>query len=843
MLGTGLSLPLASAPAAVTSIVDFETGPPIGQAINNEYASTASVFWQRTDPGFRPYRRTARGATHSGTVAADISPDHCYPGEEDNAGACEFVTPGTLARLTTAASSVTLYAGLFAASNDSVSATLTAHNANGAQVASSTVPIGVGITTPITVRSRASDIVRFELVAAGPGKIGASLGFDDLSLELPDTPTVGPPSQTCRGSFSDRLSPLRVSSAAELDAVLRSDFTGRVIVPKDVQWEMRDCDGNPARQIPLRSGIELIGERGALGSRPLLYTNDKAAGDDKTISLFRVIGNDVRVEGLHLRGPKPASDHARKEFPFFDAVTVIEDAERRLGRRVVIADNEFSQWTGGGVGLVGAYGDVAPKDWDPRWAHLERADASLVRIVGNYMHHNVMDGGGYGVVVGGGAYGEIVGNVFDFNRHAVAASGKIYSGYVARHNYVLQGGIKQGSYYNQHFDVHGTANDGYAGYAGEYFLIANNTIRGEQQYYVVKTRPAFLLRGRPGDARDHRAGVNGAYFNENVAVHDDLDEAVSLKWTKSDSGIGESHKKFNFHARGNRFDVDYSTEVASGDFDGDGRTDVFVANGTGWFFSRAGVRPWEFLHASNKRTHQLAFADIDNDHVTDVLYRDGSGNLGYLKSGRADLARLTRSPVAIKDLRFGDFDGDGLTDIFYTRDRRWNVWYGSTRAWKRVQTSRAPISELLFGEFDDVRGTDVASVQNDAWSYSSGATQRWARLNSKRTSSLAKAVAADFDGNGRTDIAFLDGRKWLYSRDGRSPLVVMRSSAIAPSKPLLIGTFVPASAGSRRAQVAKWVDVVRPNVASPLAAGLRLIVWRGLGTGDAFTMLSQQNMR
>ena len=56
--------------------------------------------------------------------------------------------------------------------------------------------------------------------------------------------------------------------------------------------------------------------------------------------------------------------------------------------------------------------------------------------------------------------------------------------------------------------------------------------------------------------------------------------------------------------------------------------------------------------------------------------------------------------MPIKDLRFGDFDGDGKTDIFYTRDGQWNVWYGSTRAWTPTQSARSAVSQLLFGEFD-----------------------------------------------------------------------------------------------------------------------------------------------
>ena len=102
----------------------------------------------------------------------------------------------------------------------------------------------------------------------------------------------------------------------------------------------------------------------------------------------------------------------------------------------------------------------------------------------------------------GGAYATIEGNVFDYNRHAVASDGSPYTGYMARFNYVLeQGHCQEGShvgcFYNQHLDVHGTGEKGYGGIAGEYFDIAYTSFRGEQTYYLTKTRPAFMIRGSP----------------------------------------------------------------------------------------------------------------------------------------------------------------------------------------------------------------------------------------------------------------------------------------------------------------------------------------------------------
>lgn len=825
----------AGAPGANTSTVDFETGPPIGQAIENDYISSHFVFWRREDVGFRPYRRTAGVPTHSGTVAADIGPDHCL--EETTPSNCELPIPGTLGRLTSPASSVTLYAGLFSAIDGSVTATLTGYDSAENAVATSTVPIAVGITTPITISSEDGKITSFGLVAGGSAAPGAPLGFDDLTIQFVDQPPECP-THTPPISPTEQL----VSSPAELNDVLRSDFTGRVIVPTDVEWEMKDCDGTPLRDMPLDTGVSLIGQRGDLGSRPLLYTNDPPQVSNE--SLFVITGNDVHVEGLHLRGFKLAKDHAIRLDPLYQhAIKVVEDFDQQLGRRVVISDNEFDQWTGAGVAVGGSHNATTPDDWQQGWARPDRSDAYLVRVVGNYMHHNVQDGGGYGVTVGCCAWVYVAGNVFDTNRHSVASDGNAFSGYIARFNYVLQGGVKQKNYYNQHFDVHGTKNDGYGGYAGEYFLIADNTVRGEQKYGIT-TRAVLMLRGRPGNPRDHRAGVvNGMYFNDNFLVHNDLDAAVALKWTSSwKENYGEDHKKFNFHADGNHFNVDHTTEIAPGDFDGDGRTDVFVANGTGWFYSRGGVRPWEFLDASGRRLRDLAFADVDNDDITDVIYQRPSGKLIYLKRGSSPAVSLPSSPVPVKDLRFGDFDGDGLTDIFYTQNREWHIWYGATHAWKYVGGSVTSISEMLFGTFDDVPGTDIVAVRNNQWSYSSSATEPWARLNSKRTNSLKDAVAADFDGNGKSDIAFSSGQKWRFSRDGRGPLASLRDGSLLPVYPALKQLLVGRFDGGDRATVISWNMV--PHGAPPVfRPGLLLVIWRGLGSSQAFSRRSDQNMR
>jgi hypothetical protein len=181
-----LSLFTAAPPARATDTltIDFETGPALGTAINDDYLGSAFTRFLEPDVGFRPYRRSAPSQARSGTVVADVGRDVCFKDTGDAQG-CEFVTPGMTGRLTRTASSVTLYAGLFE-NVSGASARLTAYRANGTVAGTgNAVPIGASFTTPVTVSSASADIARFYLTVEGPGALNAALGFDDLTLEFP----------------------------------------------------------------------------------------------------------------------------------------------------------------------------------------------------------------------------------------------------------------------------------------------------------------------------------------------------------------------------------------------------------------------------------------------------------------------------------------------------------------------------------------------------------------------------------------------------------------------------------------------------------------------------------
>lgn len=637
-----------------------------------------------------------------------------------------------------------------------------------------------------------------------------------------------------------------VTTAKQLEDALQQALDGTlkgpIIVAKNIELTGK-------RRLTLSSNVQLIGWSG-LGRRPILWTKtasfkDPVTDKDVGYSLFEVWGNGVRVGGIHFKGPAETDSNRSSSQASVSAITVFQhkvtkgdseetDLEKSSGLSVVIADCEFNEWTDSGVLVISDPTQEprrhvkSPEEWNPDWPL--PTEEEKTRVERSYFHHIARNSLGYGVSVNGGTYAVIEGNVFDFNRHAVASDGYAKCGYTARFNYVLQGGYTEEGdsgldYYNQHFDVHGSAG-GDGGWAGESFEIAFNTIRGEQSYRLFWTRSALWLRGTP---------ETSLHFNDNVLVHDNHDDAVSFKLGVRDALDLIANGKYQ--SSGNRYDTDYSTELATGDFDGDRLTDVFVATGTAWFFSRGGQRPWEYLQASRFRTRDLGFADVDNDGVTDVLWRLAGGAIEYSKSGTGYPAPLTFVPVSMAELRFGDFNGDRKTDLFYTLAGQWNVWYGPAGPWTPTLGADRPVTELLFGEFDDVPGTDLAAALLNEWVVSSGAVVAWAHLNDRLTTSFANAVAADFDGNGRSDVAWSDGQRWIYSRDGRDPLVAFRQDDgpdYPPLKSLLIGQF----GGDAGAEVVTFNRHPFFTI-----TGVRLVIWRGLGSGDAFSTLSDQNMR
>jgi Right handed beta helix region len=516
-----------------------------------------------------------------------------------------------------------------------------------------------------------------------------------------------------------------------------------------------------AGDLPLevKACVTLESTRGARRPGALLHLDDSYAtvihdreGKAHDGHVFTLSGDRVRIRNLRLRGPSSSTGEygaacGLDEGELCRAIVAIQaDTESTA----LISDNEIFEWPGLAVDVRGDEEVEAcrPSTGSPEYR---------IRVVRNYIHHNQRTDGGYGVKVDDGGRVLVEGNTFDWNWHAIAGDGSATSGYEARYNYVLQGGSKYpakvvGSYYNQHFDMHGTGKEkkGYGGTAGDFVEILGNTVHGEQKYgvpFFEKTRPVYYLRGRP---------CRRSQLRDNVFVHDDEDAAVRAKY-----GGGGQVTLTN-----NQFDTDTSWSVAVGDFDHDGRDDLVQATGEAWYYSSGGVTEWRLLQAGRTETiDQLRFGDFDGDGETDV-FTAADGEWRISRGAIAPWRHLRTSAFRLGDLRFGDFNGDGRTDAFRASGSRWYYYPSARRSERPLAGSAYRVDEIRFGNFDGNKRSDVFGIEGGQWSVSYDGRSRWRRLNSLLSSDLDSLVFADFDGNGRTDIAQSLSGEWRVSWNG-----------------------------------------------------------------------------
>jgi len=103
-------------------------------------------------------------------------------------------------------------------------------------------------------------------------------------------------------------------------------------------------------------------------------------------------------------------------------------------------------------------------------------------------------------------------------------------------------------------------------------------------------------------------------------------------------------------------------DLGFGDFNGDGKTDVFRANGQNWYVSYNGTSKWQVINTAREMLPTLGFADFNGDGKTDV-FRSFAGSWQVSYAGATNWQTLAPVSVRLFDLAFGDFDGDGKADV------------------------------------------------------------------------------------------------------------------------------------------------------------------------------------
>ena len=277
------------------------------------------------------------------------------------------------------------------------------------------------------------------------GPIGGGNGYTDIT-------TQGDYTVTDLDALLDALSKARTGQTVFIPGETVIDLTARIYIEQLV--------------LEVPEGVTLAGNRGHHSSKGALLTSDAL----KTPVMIRAAGPDVRITGLRICGPNPKRylDHHHRSFGqggggheyYYQFPTSNGITTKHPGLEV---DNcEISGFSHAGVYLTAA-----------RRHHLHH----------NYIHHCQYQGLGYGVCHNT-ASSLIEHNLFNWNRHSIAGTGRPGSSYVARHN------VELGVSLSHCFDMHGGRDrkDG-TDIAGTSIEICNNTFRAEQTPVVIRGVP------------------------------------------------------------------------------------------------------------------------------------------------------------------------------------------------------------------------------------------------------------------------------------------------------------------------------------------------------------------
>lgn len=235
------------------------------------------------------------------------------------------------------------------------------------------------------------------------------------------------------------------------------------------------------------------------------------------------------------------------------------------------------------------------------------------------------------------------------------------------------------------------------------FWYANNSF----QYLAG---PAIEIRGRP-----HLR----IYIHDNVFAHEGLendwgDDAIHVN-DRNDLDVIEIGPN-------NVIDFDSYGRYGVCDFDGDGVDDLFLATGQTWWYSSFGEFQWTYLSARTERLNQIRLGYFDDDPRCDLL-TESNGRWVIASGGTGPWTSIGAFGAPLAEVAFGRFDPHirdhrpGVTRRTTHAFRRtpsgeWLVTSLSAPAWQHAQSSSFPMSKLRFGDFTGDGVTDVLAVQN-----------------------------------------------------------------------------------------------------------------------------------
>jgi parallel beta-helix repeat protein len=177
--------------------------------------------------------------------------------------------------------------------------------------------------------------------------------------------------------------------------------------------------------------------------------------------------------------------------------------------------------------------------------------------------------------------------------------------------------------------------------------------------------------------------------------------------------------------------------------------------------------------------NKLGVGDFDGDGLSDIFLATAA-TWWYSSGGRSEWRFLNRMPELIDTLRFGDFDGDRRTDIV-SLDATGKIrisWAGAS-PWITTLPTGQTLDSIAVGNFDGDHRDDVFVANGFTWSFAAGGTEfKFIGQSRLRPRDLR---FGDFNKDGKTDIFFVSGTNWQLVKGGGSGTPEHWRTALTPN--------------------------------------------------------------
>jgi hypothetical protein len=344
-------------------------------------------------------------------------------------------------------------------------------------------------------------------------------------------------------------------------------------------------------------------------------------------------------------------------------------------------------------------------------------------------------------------------------------------------------------YWPIRMDYTGNANTGLQPYCSVRFEYQTSSYPDFAYVYGLKVRKSKLLNRIDVYSGEKRI----KYYSVSYQINNSQYQLSSVTETASD-GTKINPTKFNWYNSSNfkseKVDYNqtsqiYKADINVGDFNGDGKADFLVTpkSGAGWegwrlFLSQG--KSFTFAKSGSwsmqGEVQQIVTGDFNGDGYSDFVvkrkYKGGNGTwynsdlyLATVSSGNVSLAyqRCFVSTQKDYELKTGEFNGDGISDIFlyYKDDKNCEIirseWDGTTVKPLNYAAKRACSIKWDRVETVDFNGdglTDIMNLNGDGCALLE--SDGYGTMSEKSTSSWPNKehhlYFGDFNGDGKTDM-------------------------------------------------------------------------------------------